>query len=429
MKLPDDHPQRIELNDEVHARPPEPMTPPCRASYIVLFTGRSSGDTHWRAAADLAERFGVRPPEPGLNHFSADLGAFRVKWERHTEFVRYTFIADGVDESDPFGDPAIAQAPEDWLAGLDGDLMYAAHAVLVWASGKGPSFKTREAELFDDHELVGAEICAGGGVALTDFRIHPDGFNRILLRNQDMPPHQAGRFLQRVLEIDTYRIMALMALPIARQLAAYLTAREAELAEITKEMAQPGVKDEPALLDRLTRLEADIESRYSENHYRFGAAAAYYDIVKSRIEELRERRVHGLQTFSEFTERRLAPAMNTCQAVSLRQESLSKRVARATQLLSTRVAVSREGQSQELLETMARRAKLQLRLQQTVEGLSVAAVTYYVVGLIGYAARGVQEAGLAVNPALVMAISIPFVAGALAFGVRRMRKMIAQRDD
>ena len=239
-----------------------------------------------------------------------------------------------------------------------------------------------------------------------------------------MTPRQAGRYVQRLLEIDTYRMVALLALPLARELSPYLAASERELAEITTLMAQEGERDEPSLLDRLTRLEAEIESRYSDTHYRFAAAAAYYGIVRRRIDELREERLEGLQTFREFTERRLAPAMNTCTAVAQRQESLSKRVARATQLLSTRVDVARERQNQDMLASLNRRAKIQLRLQETVEGLSIAAITYYIVGLVGFAAKAIQEAGAPINPTIVVGASIPVVIVIIAFGVRRLRRMV-----
>jgi uncharacterized membrane-anchored protein len=146
--------------------------------------------------------------------------------------------------------------------------------------------------------------------------------------------------------------------------------------------------------------------------------------VQRRILELREERIQGLQTFREFTERRMAPAMRTCQSVAARQESLSQRVARATQLLSTRVDLTSEKQTRALLESMNRRVKLQLRLQSTVEGLSVAAITYYIANLVGHAAEGLEAAGLHNNPALVEAISIPLVAGALALGIRRIRRLV-----
>jgi hypothetical protein len=165
--------------------------------------------------------------------------------------------------------------------------------------------------------------------------------------------------MQRLLEIDTYRLMALLALPVAQALSPWLNQAERELAEVTNVLAEATEADEPALLDRLTRLEAQIESREAENHFRFTAAAAYHELVQRRIEELREVRIQGLQNFEEFTERRLAPAMNTCRSVAGRLESLSQRVARATQLLSTRVDVSRERQNQQVLVSMNRRAEAQ----------------------------------------------------------------------
>jgi uncharacterized membrane-anchored protein len=271
---------------------------------------------------------------------------------------------------------------------------------------------------------VGALVSGGAATALTDFRVHEDGFSRHLLLDHATTPWQAGRVIQRLLEIDTYRIMALLALPVARESAAILTTSARELANITAALVHADAADEPDLLDRLTRLEAEIENRQSETRYRFSASDAYYELVRQRIDELREQRIQGLQTFREFTERRLAPAMNTCRSAAARQESLSQRVARATRLLSTRVDLTRERQNQALLESMDRRASLQLRLQSTVEGLSVAAVTYYVVALIGHAAEALREAGVAVRPVLAMGISIPVVVAIAGFGVHRIRHAV-----
>jgi uncharacterized membrane-anchored protein len=173
-------------------------------------------------------------------------------------------------------------------------------------------------------------------------------------------------------------------------------------------------------------LEAHIESREAEDHYRFSAANAYHELVQRRIAELRELRIPGLQTFGDFTARRLAPAMNTCHAVSARQESLSQHIARANQLLATRVDITRERQNQALLESMNRRAKAQFKLQQTVEGLSIAAITYYLVGLIGYAAKGLNAAGWRVDYEIVMAVSIPVVVALTAFGIHFMRRAVTR---
>jgi uncharacterized membrane-anchored protein len=425
MALPQDHPERFALNDEVHARPPEALIAPLRLSFLALQADWTLREAQWRQVADLAERFGVAPPTPGANHYSADLGPFRLKWERHTEFSRYKFIVAGGEEH-PFARPAIDSVPADWLAGLLGQVMVAAHVSFL-AADAGPIDYEAIAQLhFAGNILVGGEVAGGAGAAVTDFRIHADGFSRLLVRDFSMTPRQAGRTIQRLLEIDAYRMMALLALPAARELGQALTGSERELAGITASLATATGADEPRLLDRLTRLEAEIESGYTDNLFRFGASAAYYALVTRRIAELRERRIAGLQTFQEFLERRLTPAMNTCQAVAARQESLSQRVARASQLLSTRVDITREGQNQALLESMDRRAKLQLRLQETVEGLSVAAVTYYVVALVGHLAEGLAGAGLPIEPVLITAAAVPVVGLLMWLGVRRVRKIVAR---
>jgi uncharacterized membrane-anchored protein len=421
--LPPDHPLRVELNDEAHARPPEALAAPLRLSFLALYSDPAQRDAEWEHLCELVSRCGRTPPARA-SHYSADLGVFRVKWERHTEFTRYKFIvADG--GADPFDPPALQSVPADWLASLPGEVMVATHAALLPAGCHDQDHEALSARYFGGEALAGAQIAAGAGAAFTDFRIR-DGFSRLLVLDRGMTQRQAGRSMQRLIEIDTYRLMALLALPVAHSLTPWLNVAERELAGITAALVDSDETTEPELLERLTRLEAEIESRESAHHYRFTAAAAYYELVQRRIDELREVRIQGLPTFREFTERRLAPAMNTCRSVSARLESLSQRVARATQLLSTRVDVTRERQNQQVLESMNRRAEAQLRLQQTVEGLSAAAITYYVVGLVGYAAKGAKSLGWNVDVELAMALSIPLVALAAVSGVRHVRKVVTR---
>jgi uncharacterized membrane-anchored protein len=422
MRLPPDHPLRLALNEEMHARPPEALAAPLRLTFLALVSDPSMRAREWEHVCALARRYGVATPPAGAAHFSADLGAFRLKWERHSEFTRYKFIVAGAVGA-PFDEPALQSVPADWLAELPGQVMVATHAALLPASELAPDFEALSTRYFAGNVLVGAGIAGGAGTAFTDVRLH-DGHGRLLVLNRDMSQRQAGRMMQRLLEIDTYRLMALLALPVAQSLSPWLNQAERELAEVTNALAAASEADEPELLDRLTRLEAQIEGRESENHFRFAAAAAYHELVQRRIDELREVRIQGLQNFEEFTERRLAPAMATCRSVAARLESLSQRVARATQLLSTRVDVSRERQNQQVLVSMNRRAEAQLRLQQTVEGLSVAAITYYVVGLVGYAAKGLHAAGLPVSVEAATALSIPLVALVVALGVRRARRIV-----
>ena len=425
LVLPHDHPLRAELNDEVHARPPETLVAPMRLSYLALLNDGVPRTRLWEAVAALAERYGVPPPPASAYHYNADLGPFRLKWERHAEFTRYLFAMPGAGD-DPFADPAIAAVPADWLAGLPGQVLVATHLGLLPGGDQPPDAEALSERLFSGNVLVGGAIAGGGATALTDFRIHADGFGRLLMFDRSGTPRQAGRMVQRLLEIETYRMMALLAFPVARNLSPFLAARERELAAIADALTVAGEPEEPVLLDRLTRLAAEIESREAENLYRFSAAASYYDLVGRRIADLREVRIEGLPTIREFTERRLAPAMATCASVAARQEALSGRVARAAQMLTARVDVTLERQNQAVLESMNRRVKIQLRLQTTVEGLSVAALTYYVVGLVGYAAKGAKAVGLPLNVDLAMGLSVPVVAVLGALGVHGIRRWVAR---
>ncbi len=426
MQLPAAYPQRQELNDEVHARPAEAMTPPLRLSYLVSLTEGTERDAYGEAVAALVSRRGLAPPSPQANHFSADLGPFRLKWERHTEFCRCTFITPGAGE-DPFAQPAISAVPPGWVAALPGRLLVASHAALLPAGPVPLDLDGASARLFGGSVLVGSAIAGGLAVALTDFRIHADGFSRFLVQDQGMSPRQAGRSLQRLLEIDTYRMMALLALPVARRLAPELTRLETELAAIAGALDAARQADEPVLLERLTRLAAESERHDAVSRYRFSAAEAYWELVQRRVAELREQRIEGVQTLQEFTDRRVAPAMQTCRAVAARQQALAQRMARTTQLLSTRVDITLEQQNHATLATMNRRAQLQLRLQETVEGLSVAAISYYLVGLVAYLAKGLKAAGVKLDADLLSGLSLPLIAAGVALGVRQMHHRV-RRD-
>lgn len=426
MRLPPNHPRRFELNDEVHARPPEALTAPARVSYLALLLDGTQPAREVRHLAELTERCGAPAPDENTNHFSADLGPFRIKWERHTEFSRYMFITEGPGD-DPFDTP-LGRVPRDFIEGLPGEVIAAAHVVLLPGAGQSPVLEEMSRRMFAGNAVVGSDVGGGAALALTDFRIHTDGFSRFVVHDRDLSSRQAGRVVQRLLEIETYKTLALLAFPVARELGPFLKRSERELAAVTMSLAETGDAAEGVLLDRLTRLEAEIESRGAENQFRFGAAAAYYELVQRRIGELRETRIQGVQTFGEFIERRLAPAMNTCRAAVTRQEALSGRVARATQLLSTRVDVTQARQSQDLLHSMNRRAQVQLRLQETVEGLSIAAVTYYIVGLVGYAAKGAKPLGIDLNPDIAVAASIPLILLLVAVAVRRIRRTVSGRS-
>ena len=430
MRLPPNHPQRYLLSNEIHARPPQELSTPERLSYIAVTYDADVTGAANPAFDDLARLcviWGAQSPPAEVTHFNAEHSNLRLKWERHTEFVTYTFSRSGEFER-PFENPVMTLVNEEWLATLSGRLVVAIHLAVQENKVFVPDLQEVVHE-FGDNYLVGAKVAGGNGIVLTDLMIHSDQFGRMLVMDIKLGKRQGARTVQRVLEIETYRIMALLGLPVARATAAMLSGAERELADVTSLMAQDSTHDEPALLLRLTRLAATVESEVAANSFRFGASRAYYDLTKRRIAELREERLTGLQTIEEFMDRRLAPAMATCSSAEKRLLDLSERVARASDLLRTRVDIEREQQNQALLASMNHRARMQLRLQQTVEGLSIAAITYYVVGLVGYVAKALKEAGVPLSVEIVTGASIPFVVLAIWLAVRQVRKNLGMEPE
>ncbi len=424
--LPPDHPARLALSEEVHARPPQPLDTPCRVTHIAVLTAHEDRARERLHIADLCRHFRVTPPAEDTGYFCARLGAIRFTWERHGEFSGFTMMTPGCSPR-PFTEPVTTLLPVGWLATLPGATIAAAHAELMPAE-EPPMDAAALAAHFDGATVVGGPVSDGAGYAYTDFRIHADGFARFVVCDHHFTDGQAGRTVQRLFEIEAYRMLALLAFPLARELAPRMAAIEASLVMLTAQIAAEGGQDE-ALLHDLTRLAAEIEQGLSTSEFRFGACRAYHQLVTSRIQELRETRLPGVQPIGEFMARRLTPAVATCASTSLRLHGLSDRVAQASALLSTRVDIARAGQNQALLASMDRRAKLQLRLQQTVEGLSVAAIVYYVVGLIGYLAKAGKASGLvALQPDLWVGVSIPVVAGVVFLALRRARRALHRPD-
>ncbi|GAB3258594.1 DUF3422 family protein [Chitinimonas naiadis] len=418
-----EHPQRRSLCHEAHARAQLPISTPARVSYLAYLHRNLSPSQELWLYRELATHYGLPPPEPAASSFNAHLGHCQLRWVRHGEFSALTIILPG-DTDHPFTDTALSQLPPAWLEQLPGNMLVAAHAYLQSQAALPVGADAIASRYFEHHELIGAEIGDGAGRAYTDYQLHPDGFSRYLVVDRQLGHRQGGRMLQRLFEIDTYRMLAFLALPIARTISPELAEADNELAELTGAMSHTHQGNEPQLLQRLTQMAGRIESALSRTDHRFTAARAYHEIVRHRIAELREGRIQGLQPFQQFMERRLGPAMDTCGTVARRQRELAERVNRATALLRTRVDIYREQQNQQLLTSMARQGSLQLRLQETVEGLSIAAITYYGAGLVGYLFKAAKSTGIHLNVELATAISIPVIALCLALGLRRMRSVL-----
>ena len=423
MSLFDEHPLRRALNEELHARPPVALQSPAQVTYLAFVHDEGDAVHELSHLRLLAQQLGLAEPPDGTVHLMLEAAEFRLKWERHSEFSSYTFFVRVQAEA---GAPhnALLTVPANWRKAIPGRLIAAAHVDVRRADETGARAMVAGLDRNEGHQVV-SQISQGAGWVFTDFRLH-DGFSRFTVLDLALTPRQAGRTVQRLLEIETYRIMALLAFPVAKAVGRQVSQAETELADLMDSIGEArSSEDERKVLGRLTRLAADVERSVARTTYRFGAAAAYYRLVRQRIDELRELRVAGFSPIGEFMERRLAPAMSTCETMSRRQEELSGRIARNSQLLRTRVDIELERQNQALLEQMNRRARLQLRLQETVEGLSIVAITYYGSQLVNYLAKGTKSWITPLTPEWVTAVSIPVIASLVFIGLRRMRRRVA----
>jgi|SRR5450830_505480 len=430
------HPQRVPLAAEAHSRPFLQLSAPESLTHFAVYM-RDAVDANRHIAfqhallTDLCLHFGVTGPGIEARHFFHDFGGFRLKWECHTEFSTYTFAqryASTLSTDEAFVEVPLKQIPQQWLLALQGNVMVAAHVVLEQA---GAGVASDFARLFEGKLLASSKVLQGGEI-WTDFLIQADGFSRFVVRDIDLRDMQGGRLVQRILEIETYRMMALLGLPHAQQAAPALNAIENDLAALTAAMVDGDQSasdatthaDDEQILHRITGLAARIEKMSLQNSYRFSASQAYFRLVKARIDELRESRVEGVPTIGEFMERRLAPAMDTCASVARRQEALAERIAHTNDLLRTRIGIVQEQQNRQILESMNARAAQQLRLQQSVEGLSVAAISYYMVGLFGHIGTALKEAGVPINPEIASGVMVPVFAVLVWLGLRRLHKSV-----
>jgi uncharacterized membrane-anchored protein len=418
------HPQRLALHNEVHARPPQALSAPLAISHVVMVCDGAQREQSRAHLVALLRNLHLPLPDTQQSYFRMDLGQFQLRWELHTEFVSWTFLAPLSCER--LGDVGPAHAldsvPQDWFAGLPGDCLSCLHLWAIPNSEPGAAALVRQ--LLLDDSLLASSVAGGAAEVYTDFAIHADGASRMILRTGNMTQRRLGRLVQRLIEIETYRMAALLGLPAARAASAVLASAESELAELASAIRSAKREDEPLLLDRLTKLAGEVESQHAATHSRFSASAAYFELVDKRIRDINESALPGMQTIGEFMERRLTPARSTCEWATRRQDSLSQRVSRVSNLLRTRVEIEQQQSSQALLATMNKRQDMQLQMQSTVEGLSVAAITYYIVGLVSYLAKGAEPLGWPWSAQTTAAAAIPVVALAVWWSLRRLHHKV-----
>ncbi|KAB0680307.1 DUF3422 family protein [Aureimonas leprariae] len=406
------HPERSAALGEIHARPHPVLETPSVLIQIAFMT--EAGSTKDEALLrELSHLAGAAAPGRSVRQHAMPWWKGSLRWERHTEFSTYLWIgpldADGPEPGDvPFGSGF--QPPGAAISGIRLELRERTAAAEQLVAS------------FDPGSLCLSLVEAGSATVATDFQQDADGLTRILVLDGGLSPERLGALCQRVMDLETYRTLAMLGLPLAQSLSLRTRHMEDRLATLTGEIREAERRDSQTLLSELTDLAAELEADAAASLYRFGASRAYDGIVEERLAELGEQPLSGFDTLQAFLQRRLAPAMRTCRSVEERQANLSQKLARAADLLRTWVDVEVENQNRDLLASMNDHAHAQLRLQQTVEGLSVAAVSYYVVGLVGYLAKGGGVFGHAVAPELVTAVSVPVAVVTIWWLVRKARR-------
>lgn len=417
------HPLRAAFYEEMHSRPFQVIPSPARITHLAVMANDQQKADQFPHLRALFHHFGA--PEPTVDEvcIQADLRDLRVRREKHLEFTTYTFIYFGAqDDQDPFGVTGVTHLPAGWLEQIPGTVISAFHLSVADSEVSDEDMIPQVKKHFEGMRMVGSSPQQGDARVWTSFRLHSDGFGRFLIYNKRMSDSQLGRLSQRLMEIETYRLMTLLALPEARQCAPELARMDQQLAQLTQRLSEGGSIDEKAILSELTDMAARVEDYRAHTTFRFAATDAYHELVLTRLDELREDEVSGHLTLSEFMTRRLTPAVRTCQSVGLRLEDMSKRIDRVSDMMRTRVELSIQAQNQELLASMDRRSKIQLMMQHTVEGLSVAAISYYSIGLIKLMLDAAYDSGLSFNKHLTLGIAVPLVIGGVWLATRKIHK-------
>jgi uncharacterized membrane-anchored protein len=431
--LPENAAGRISAHDELHARPVTPIAIPAMVTQLAVLTeGHTAAEeTAYLRGLVTAGGLEVGATDVGLT-LSLD-GAASVFWERHADYSLYT-VLQPLDPSALSGnaDPdllALTPLPAGWLAGVPGRTLTAVHVVLLPSGDQSDDQAARQAQLMlGPGRMLGSRVKDGTARLYTTYQLREDGTSRFLVLCDDVTDGRAGRIAASLLDAERYRMLTLLGFPLARRLVPRLDELESRLAEFTRAIEDER-RDDRTLLDELIALAAQVESEIAAHAGPFGASAAYFTITEQRIEDLRGTSLPGLMGVFTFLRRRLLPAMATVETAGRRMDELSERVARTADLLRTRVEVSTEAQSQDLLREIRRGQAVQLRLQETVEGLSIAAISYYVVGLWGYGVKGLKAAGLHLDVELAMAASIPVVVFGVWWALHRVKRHLRGAGD
>jgi uncharacterized membrane-anchored protein len=411
----EDHPQRSMVWRELHARPYVRFSGPAHVFHFAFLVEDESQQSEDANLVRLTDALGLEPTYQSPRHaiFAArlpGLGRLVVVWERHSEFVAYSFFVYELEiPFEPFGLELSKFLPEDFLKMTNAPAMVATRLAIGSKSDFPEPLEGLKA-LFENHTLNASRVMAGGAEVWSCFRVHGDGFGRIVVIVNEMSPQDLGRTVERLLVIEDSYHLVLISLPLARDVKATVAAWEARMiAEMEALRVADALDKERAVLNSLLGLAADVEDLRARVANQFARSSAYFSILKGRLKELRESKIEHVLRLSRFLMRRLAPAALTHRSVLQRLTNLSERIDRAAELLRTSIELALQEQNKRLLESVDRSVRLQLGLQHAVEGLSVVVLTYYALGIIAHVLHGANDLGWNVHPEIALGIAAPIL--------------------
>ena len=406
-----EHGYRRLIDAETHARPVLPMRPPVRIRRLAFMSaddGSDLRDLH-RQMAIVA---GVPSQGPAwARQLDFERDGRQVTWELHNEFATITWSG-----------PA-----DDWDARPEGiGLELHERLLLVFATRIDvigtPAISEKALSGFNPLSLCYSSIFDGGAEAATDFHLDEDGFTRFEVAAARSGELRIGVIVRRLLEIETYRIMALIGLPLAREMGGQVSEYEQRLAQIMhKAGGDDSAETHNAALEALHRLSGEIGRTVEQTSFRFAASQAYGEVLAERLARLREQAIGEFTTIERFINNRAQPALATCRATEKRLTALTEKVQRAIELLDARITLSIQTQNRAVLDGISQTGRSQYRLQLTVEGLSIIAISYYALGILGYVFEGLHEV-LPFTKGEMTAIAAPVAILLVFFGIRRIRR-------
>jgi len=432
----------LSFKDELHARPYIKLGNNLRTFHFAYLIKENEEKKSWNYLDIFLRKINFQKlPNEVSKYWVAEGKDLTVRYECHTEFISLTLIypnkIENKNKPKLFDENFLNLLPMEFLKNFPGD-----HFLSTWIEMAPSNFNFRPIdieEFFYHDNFAGSNVAEDGANVFMSFKSDRtdflgSGFRRVFIQNKNLRTRRTGRLLQRIVELETYQVLSLLGLPQVRQETSNLSNLEKQITEITKSVSKTAKKnlnknsiaypDYQKDLNELSYVVAKIEEIDSSSNYRLSATAAYYKLVEQRIQDLREERLESFQTNNEFLSRRLQPAIRTTEAFSRRLESLAIRAQRADNLVRTQIEMGVQIQNKNLLESMELRARAQLRLQETVESLSIVAITYYIVGLLSTLVDPINFNKFLISKTVFLALCVPIILILIWYVAKMVRKKI-----